>query len=412
MQQQISTRLYSFLRSSLLAVFLVFSFQFVSAQPKTLSNEATISLLTCGEGNDLYSIFGHTALRVYDPVQNIDVAFNYGTFAFSDDFYYQFTMGKLNYRLSAEPFNRFVEGYQYENRWVREQVLNLDSLQKDRAYNFLVNNLKPENAYYLYDFFYDNCSHRSADVFQSVLGDDLKFNFLHLEKQKTFRNMIDLYLRQMPWSDVGIDLGLGTPCDIICTPELKMFLPHYMMDEFDRATVITNGIEVPFVKENKLVVDAQPLVQEGFNWFHPLVFFIGFILLHNLILMTKVRFLIGTFDGLLYTIIGIAGWLIFFLWFITDHNGTRPNLNIMWAMPLYLPFGIAFLFASKAKLLRWIMQFINGLLLLCLVFWVVLPQNLNEFYLPILVWLLYRNSERLGWFDWVKQRIGKRPTVV
>ncbi|MAZ37614.1 MAG: hypothetical protein CL842_09215 [Crocinitomicaceae bacterium] len=381
----------------------------VIAQPINLSPDAKISLLTCGPGNDLYSIFGHTAIRIKDQAQNIDAAFNYGTFAFSEDFYFQFTMGKLNYRLAIEPYSGFVASYQYENRWVREQILNLDSTQKQQAFEFLINNAKPENSYYLYDFFYDNCSTRPREVFENVLGDQLKFNFLALEKEKTFRNMIDLYLRQMPWSDAGIDLGLGTPCDKVCTPKLKTFLPDYLMDEFDRATIITEDGEISLVSENKLIVDARPFVEEGFKWFHPIVLFLAFIILHELILMTKVRFLIGTFDGLLYTALGVAGCLIFFLWFITDHNGTRPNWNILWAMPLYFPFGIAYLIAPKVKILNWMMHGINALLLLCLLFWAILPQNLNEFYLPIVVWLFYRNSDRLGWFKMVKNRF--RSTV-
>lgn len=376
----------------------------VSGQLRPLSSNARVSLLTCGPGNDLYSIFGHTAIRIKDDAQNVDVAFNYGTFAFSDDFYFQFTMGKLNYRLAAESYDRFVANYQYEKRWVREQVLNLDSNQKQLAFEFLINNAKPENSYYQYDFFYDNCSTRPRNVFENILGDQLKFNFLALEKEKTFRNMIDLYLRQMPWSDAGIDLGLGTPCDKICTPLLKTFLPDYLMDEFDRATIITDNGEIPLVTENNLIIDARPIVEQGFNWLHPLVIFLAFIILHELVLMTKVRFLIGTFDGLLYTIVGLTGCLIFFLWFITDHNGTRPNWNILWAMPLYFPFGIAYLIAPKVKFLNLIMHGINVILLLCLLFWVLLPQNLNEFYLPIVVWLFYRNSDRLGWLKMVENR--------
>jgi hypothetical protein len=313
-------------------------------------------------------------------------------------------MGKLNYRLAAESYDRFVANYQYEKRWVREQVLNLDSNQKQLAFEFLINNAKPENSYYQYDFFYDNCSTRPRNVFENILGDQLKFNFLALEKEKTFRNMIDLYLRQMPWSDAGIDLGLGTPCDKICTPLLKTFLPDYLMDEFDRATIITDNGEIPLVTENNLIIDARPIVEQGFNWLHPLVIFLAFIILHELVLMTKVRFLIGTFDGLLYTIVGLTGCLIFFLWFITDHNGTRPNWNILWAMPLYFPFGIAYLIAPKVKFLNLIMHGINVILLLCLLFWVLLPQNLNEFYLPIVVWLFYRNSDRLGWLKMVENR--------
>ena len=379
----------------------------VSGQLRPLSSKAKVSLLTCGPGNDLYSIFGHTAIRIKDDAQNVDVVFNYGTFAFSNDFYFQFTMGKLNYRLAAESYDRFVANYQYEKRWVREQVLNLDSNQKQLAFEFLINNAKPENSYYRYDFFYDNCSTKPRNVFENILGNQLKFNFLALEKEKTFRNMIDLYLRQMPWSDAGIDLGLGTPCDKLCTPLLKTFLPDYLMDEFDRATIITDNREIPLVTENKLIIDARPIVEQGFNWLHPLVIFLAFIILHELVLMTKVRFLIGTFDGLLYTIVGLTGCLIFFLWFITDHNGTRPNWNMLWAMPLYFPFGIAHLIAPKVKFLNLIMHGINVILLFCILFWVVLPQNLNEFYLPIVVWLFYRNSDRLGWFKIVFVQVRK-----
>ena len=386
----------------LLLTFLLSSFLFGNSQVKPLSSQSKICLLTVGPGNDLYSIFGHTAIRVKDPEQNFDLAFNYGTFAFSDDFYFQFTMGKLNYRLSIEPYDRFVAGYQYENRWVREQVLNLDSTQKQQVFEFLVENSQPKNAYYLYDFFYDNCSTRPRDVFENILDNQLQYNYIVQENTKTFRNMIDLYLAEMPWSDAGIDLGLGTPCDLECTPRLKTFLPDYLMDEFDRATIQQNGTSVKLVKANNLIVDARPVVQEGFNWFHPLVFFIGFILLHNLILRSKKKWLIGTFDGLLYFIIGIAGWLVFFLWFVTDHNGTRPNWNILWAMSLYIPFGIGLIIWSKSAIFKYPMQLLNFLLLLCLLTWPFLPQNLNEFYLPIVVWLLYRNSDRLGWFEHFK----------
>ncbi len=392
--------------AQLLCVLMLF---FAAGQAKSqlsaLSNDAKVSLLTCGPGNDLYSIFGHTAIRVKDDVQKIDLAFNYGTFAFTDDFYFQFTMGKLNYRLSIQPYDRFVAGYQYENRWVREQTLNLDSLQKQQVFEFLIENSKPENSYYLYDFFYDNCSTRPRDVFESVLDTQMQYNFLALEHKKTFRNMIDLYLINMPWSDIGIDLGLGTPCDKECTPYLKTFLPDYLMDEFDRATIKTQKGMEPLVVSNKLIVDAKPRISEGFNWFHPVVFFIIFILLHNVVLMSKLPWLISTIDGLFYTIVGIAGWLVFFLWFVTDHNGTRPNWNILWAMPLYLPFGLGILIKGTRKFSSLIMHGVNFILLLCIVFWAVLPQNLNEMYLPILIWLFYRNSDRLGWFNLIKQRM-------
>ena len=104
--------------------------QNINSNIPVLSESSSVSLLTCGSGYDLYSIFGHTSIRVSDPKNNMDVVFNYGTFQFSDDFYVQFVMGKLNYQLSVESFDNFRSGYQYEKRWVIEQVLNLKLQQR------------------------------------------------------------------------------------------------------------------------------------------------------------------------------------------------------------------------------------------------------------------------------------------
>ena len=53
------------------------------SQIKTLSEKAEISVLNCGLGNESYSLYGHTALRVKDTSQNLDIVFNYGTFDFN-----------------------------------------------------------------------------------------------------------------------------------------------------------------------------------------------------------------------------------------------------------------------------------------------------------------------------------------
>ena len=117
--------------NKLLVIFvLLLSFNSSIKAQTELSSSSTISLLTCGSGNDLYSIFGHTAIRVKDPKQMLDIVFNYGTFQFTDDFYVKFTMGKLNYRLSVENYNGFESGYRYENRWVKEQIINLNQIEK------------------------------------------------------------------------------------------------------------------------------------------------------------------------------------------------------------------------------------------------------------------------------------------
>ena len=118
-----------------------------------LSNEAEISILTCSPGKELYSLFGHTAIRVRDPKAGMDEVFNYGTFDFdTPHFYLKFAQGLLPYQLSTTSFRNFMLSYQMEERSVYSQRLRLDSLQKQQLFDLLLENYRPENRSYLYNF--------------------------------------------------------------------------------------------------------------------------------------------------------------------------------------------------------------------------------------------------------------------
>ena len=131
----------------------------------TLSDKAEISVLTCSPGKELYSLFGHTAIRVHDPEQDLDVVFNYGTFDFdTPHFYLKFAQGLLPYQLSTSHFQSFMYSYMMEERSVYSQRLQLDSLQRQKLFDLLLENYKPENRSYLYNFLYDNCTTRVRDI--------------------------------------------------------------------------------------------------------------------------------------------------------------------------------------------------------------------------------------------------------
>ncbi|UTW61355.1 DUF4105 domain-containing protein [bacterium SCSIO 12741] len=355
-----------------------------------MSSEAEISLLTCGSGGDLYSIFGHTAIRVFDPQNKADVVFNYGTFSFTDDFYYEFTQGKLNYKLSIEPFANFQAGYIYENRWVDEQVLNLTPEEKQKVFDFLLENQKPENRFYLYDFFYDNCSTRPRDVFEQVLGENLDYQFPTDLPDSSFRDLTDLYLKNMRWSDAGIDLGLGLPADRTADERQKMYLPDYLMRGFDNAVVSRGNKMEPLVKKHHRIVEAKP-VEEGFVWFRPLLTFIA-VLLFTLMIdqIPGTTLPMRIMDFLIFTVVGIAGWLIVFLWFFTDHNTTQNNLNIIWALPFFFPLSFLFLFKRKFAWFKKFLVVVWWVELGLLISWFTLPQDLHNSYVFILVLLLWR----------------------
>ena len=179
---------------------LFFVFIQLTAQQK-LSPKATVSVITCGPGSELYTAFGHSAFRVYDPVLGIDKAYNYGTFNFNaPNFYLNFAKGKLIYQLSVTNFNRFLRIYQYENRWVKTQELAINTSEAQAIFNFLENNAKPQNKYYQYDFFYNNCSTKIEEIVKIILKEKVSFSNSHLTSNKTHRDLIADYTKNFKWS--------------------------------------------------------------------------------------------------------------------------------------------------------------------------------------------------------------------
>lgn len=363
----------------LVAIFLALSFNPSFSQSK-LSNKAEISLLTCSPGEELYSLFGHSAVRVSDPAQRLDVVFNYGTFSFDEDFYFNFTMGRLNYALSVSEMPNFMRDYQYEGRGIEEQILDLDSAQKQAVFNFLVWNARPENREYLYDFFYDNCSSRIRDVLDSTLSSgNPSFPDLRRESDPSFRNLIDEYLIYHPWGDFGIDLGLGLPCDKVVASAEYMFLPDQLMLGFEGATLDGH----PLVKAERTLLPAQGL---NYAWsiFQPIPLFwiVAAVLLAFSFLGRRRQKLWRWIDVLYFIMTGAVGALIFFLWFISDHNATDYNFNMLWAWPTHLLF-IAFLWLDKVRRTYWLVY--GSILILTLLTFPILPQAMHLAVIPLII---------------------------
>jgi len=195
------------------------------------SSHIRISLLTCTPGDELYSTFGHSALRVVDSSSVTDIVYNYGTFNFGDkDFYLKFIRGKLLYYVSIENFQDFKNDYQQDNRGITEQVLNFSAEEKIKIEEALIENLKEENKYYKYDFFFNNCTTRLRDIIENNKHPHPVFNYV-MPVGSTFRNAIYQYLDkgEEPWSKLGIDLLLGAKTDAVMTARQSQFLPDNLM---------------------------------------------------------------------------------------------------------------------------------------------------------------------------------------
>ncbi|MEO0405243.1 MAG: DUF4105 domain-containing protein, partial [Bacteroidota bacterium] len=295
----------------------------LAANALQLSDQAKISLLTCSPGAELYSTFGHSAIRVQDPAKKIDWVYNYGTFQFSDDFYVKFAQGKLNYRLSKSTFTDFVNEYIYYGRQVEEQVFLLSRSNLQLFFDALEENYKPENRTYRYDFFFDNCSTRILDIVESTLDGEIKFNDPLPVESMTFREMIDSYQGHMPWGDFGIDLALGTPCDRYMVHPEQTFIPDYLRDAF--ATMTYNG--KPIVSEAREIIPLKtPKETNLIDW--PLIVawsLFAFNLFWALMAVTMKKDILGI-DITFLVIYGIIGLLVFLLWFATDHTITKGNM--------------------------------------------------------------------------------------
>jgi hypothetical protein len=368
--------------------FILLAFAFVIKANAQDSSRLRISLLTCTPGNELYSIFGHSAIRIIDSNNVNDLIFNYGTFNFNDDeFYIKFVKGKLNYFVSVQQTEDFIYSYTAEGRGITEQILNLSEQEKNEIKYALIENLKEENKYYQYDFFYDNCTTRLRDIISKNKQPNPILPYVMPEKTR-FRQAIHMYLNksEQHWSKLGIDLLLGAKTDKIMSAEEQEFLPENLMSAFDQCT------NQKLVSEKVQLTPPTFINQISKSLFTPnFCFWIFFAVVFSLSFV-KNKFVSIITTGLDFTILfftGALGILFIFMWFGTDHIMTKNNYNILWALPTNLI--AAFFIKSKQKFVRYYFVFIACFLSLVLVCWNFLPQQLNVSLVPILLSVMVRS---------------------
>ena len=352
-----------------------------------------ISLLTCSPGQELYSVFGHSALRIVDSAAGTDIVYNYGTFDFNDpDFYTKFVRGRLRYFLSQSSFADFMYEYAYFKRPVKEQVLSISSEEKRSIQQALFENISGENRYYRYDFLFDNCTTRLRDLIFRATGKDEFLPPSIAEKGTTFRDYLHVYLDQahMPWTKLGIDLLLGAGTDQVMNVKQSMFLPDPLMEGVSLAK--TNGS--PLEQESSMLLDypvvtAAPLVLTDYS---PLLVF----------LLIAIASLWGSFfkmgvaikltvwsDLLLFGLSGIMGVILMLAWFGTDHESFRFNLNLLWASPLNLLFFYERIKSSQLYK-KWLI--INSLLVLLLCGgYLIWPGIINPSLFPFIIAMSLRS---------------------
>lgn len=329
-----------------------------------LSDSAVISMVTVYPGDEIYSLFGHSSFRVLDPEKGIDWMYNYGTFDFSDPLFVpKFTSGRLDYYLDINSFQRSLRFYaNVEKRRVFEQVLSLDRQERQTLFDFLQENGEPENMFYRYDFIWDNCSTRIALALDMAFPGQTDYS-AYSPSGETFRQMIRRYLRPRPFTDFGIQLVLGFMADRKPQGKEVFFLPVPMMDSFSAARFGPDGRQLVLV-ERELAPSGRSYEKKSD---YPLYIFTFILAVYAAALaaawkqtqdgkpavmlkkgrlrgsreedgklLSAALFTSSACEVVVLAFTGIAGIVIFYLWFLSDHDIASSNLNILWCSPLNL----------------------------------------------------------------------------
>ena len=229
----------------------------IGSQAQTLSDEARISLVTCTPGSELYARYGHTALRVLDPVNKIDISFNYGIFDFNvDHFYWKFVKGETWYELGASSTRWFMYEYEQEERPV-----------------YLLINFEPENRQYLYNFVFDNCATRPYVLIKKALGDSIISDYRGYTGV-SYRSFLRHYTGKWTWENAGINLLFGPKADQPMETEQRLFLPEELMRYMQQAH-LADG--TPLVSEGTIGSFATPTTAWYASWPFGLVVFFLFV---------------------------------------------------------------------------------------------------------------------------------------
>jgi hypothetical protein len=349
----------------ILVIFLVFC-SLIEAGAVTLSDSAKISLLTCGPGTELYAKFGHSAIRIYDPTNNLDVSFNYGYFDFNaPGFYYKFINGETDYQLGVCETSQFFLEYQIRQINLWEQELNLRQNEKQVLFDALNENYKPENRFYRYNYVFDNCATRPRDMILNAIDGKVIFDKQLENKKETFQHLIDLYTVDSPSILFGIHLILGASKNDTATFMQTMFLPERLMQAFATARIQRDSVAEPLVKSS-----SQPVVIQG-NEIKPAFNYVP-VLAVLLLLITlwisrkdwQKRTVTFWFDAILFGLGGVAGIIIFYLTSFSVHPLVSSNWNVVWLNPLLVVFALLVIFPRTRK----IAFYLQGLLLVCTIF--------------------------------------------
>ncbi len=372
------------LKNLFVLLFVLFT---LSASTTHASNKE-FYLLTCDPGKEVYSLFGHSAIRMIDTDKRMDVVFNYGIFSFeAENFIWNFARGYTDYLLDVQSYKSFHRQYEYEKRTVIQNRINLSAEEADQLYYLLRENLKPSNRVYRYNYFTNNCASKIRDIVVEAKQAPATYSNNH---QLTYRQAVKTYMQPFPWTKLGTDLLLGAPADTLITDSALMFLPDYLQ----KGLVETTIKDAPLLLGSETIVKGAPRKTFQLGIFHPLIVFglLFAITLYLTFLETKQKINLRIFDALLYIILGLGGFLVGFISFVSVHPTVFPNVHILWFFPFHLIAGILLFRKKRPDWISRYIQFSGWASILVLLIWVIGLQKATVSLLPLLLVFMLRSN--------------------
>lgn len=347
------------IRRALATIFITLA----TLSSSTATDTPRVSLLTCAPGEEVYELFGHTALRYTDSERDTDIVFGYGYFSFNTpNFVWRFILGETDYLVGVVNYNRFIYEYRQRGTRVTEQVLAMDSLQKKALFEALVTNCQPENNIYRYNYFYNNCTTKVRDKLLEQLGANITYTAT--TPPTTLRKIIEEHTTTQPWTSFGINLLLGADVDRPATREEQQFLPRNLMNDLATATI--NGQAV--VEEQNEILQQREK-NRNINHLTPFNSALLLLLFTMIIMLCEVRSrkIFWGYDIVLYSLQGLAGTLLLFMTLFSQHPAVGNNYLLIILNPialLLIPFIVYSAKKDKKFSFLWIENIMAGIFIL------------------------------------------------
>ncbi|MDR1025441.1 MAG: DUF4105 domain-containing protein [Treponema sp.] len=327
---------------------------------RSAMDDLVLKVVVFGPSDEIFIWWGHAALVVENTRWNYSRIFDWGIFSYpSDNFLQDFLNNQVQYNSAVEYLD--FQPYIDEDRDITVYTLDLEADQKERILAYAENNVLPENRYYNYHEFRDNCSTRIRDIIDLGTGGQLKEWAAHSSGRFSIRQHIRRFTWFRPVWDWFLDFLMGRDLDAAITVWDEMFLPvevgrHIVdfsyTDSTGASRRLVRSVEIlNSSKERPPVLSAAPRRWPGdlLLGMLPAALVPGFRVLRKKKPLAG-RIVWGVFQGIVGLALGILGFVLLYALYFMKNDYIQQNINLLFINPLLLAAAPLGLFAAARRM--------------------------------------------------------------